>query len=186
MSGLFIGNSVYLLNFYFFKELKAEWLLLECLQEISGGEPLVFMVVFSYMADITDSENRTKRMSFLSGLWPIGTNIGKAISGIIESHYGMEYNFVIGMAASLFSALYVSLFVKDSTNMADTDNTSIRRENSACRLLDVSNIKAGFNSVFAKRANNVRTYVIALVICINLETFINVGEWSSAYLFLRR
>ena len=72
------------------------------------------MSVNAYMADITSPETRTKRVAFMSGLFPIGFNIGKALSGVIKTRLGFMYNFGIGMALSTTAMLYVLFFVKDS------------------------------------------------------------------------
>lgn len=53
-------------------------------------------------------------------------------------------------------------------------------------LFDVSNLKSGFKALFVKRDHNMRRYIILMIICFEMEMFINVGEWSSTYLYLRR
>ena len=84
-----------------------------------------FMAVNAYMADVTDPEHRTKRVAFMSGLWPVGYNIGKALSGVIKDNLGFMYNFAIGMLLSLSAMLYVMIFVKDSITIR---NERIKKE----------------------------------------------------------
>ena len=53
-------------------------------------------------------------------------------------------------------------------------------------LFDLGNMKSGFRAVFLKRKHNLRMYIFLMVFCFEMEMFINVGEWSSTYLYLRR
>lgn len=55
------------------------------------------MSVNAYMADVTSAEHRTKRIAFMTGLWPIGFNVGKACSGVIKTKLGFMYNFRQGV-----------------------------------------------------------------------------------------
>ena len=87
---------------------------MQCLQDCTGGFVCFFMSVNAYMADVTEPAHRTKRVAFMSGLWPVGFNIGKALSGVIKERLGFMYNFSLGMLLSLSAMLYVAVFVKDS------------------------------------------------------------------------
>lgn len=100
-------------------------LAMKCLQDCTGGFVCFFMAVNAYMADVTAPEHRTKRIAFMSGLWPVGFNIGKALSGVIKDNLGFMYNFSIGMLLSLSAMLYVQVFVKDSITIR---NERIKKE----------------------------------------------------------
>ena len=57
-------------------QIKVEYLLLECLQDLTGGATCFYLAAYSYMADITSPETRTRRLSLLDCFMPIGFCIG--------------------------------------------------------------------------------------------------------------
>ncbi|TRY71632.1 hypothetical protein TCAL_14873 [Tigriopus californicus] len=206
MFGFVFNNGVFMINAYFFYQLKAEYLLFECLQDCTGGFVVFFMSVNAYLADVTSPETRTKRVAFMSGLWPVGFNIGKALSGVIKTKLGFMFNFGIGMALSILAMLYILIFLKDSIAIRERrlskrsrlamgpdaievdveTRVKITKKQMFTSLFDINNVKRGFRALTKKRKGNLRTIVILMVFCFEMEMFINVGEWSNTYLFLRR
>ena len=197
--GYLISNAVYMINAYWFYELKAEYLLFECLQDCTGGFVTFFMSVNAYMADITHEKTRTKRVAFMTGLWPIGMNIGKALSGVIKTNLGFMYNFAFGMLLASLSGLYVIIFVRDSMDIrrkrleqegeieeAAAIPEPAKGSEKFKSLFSLNNVKMGFKALLKKREHNFRLYLLLMILCFEMEMFINVGEWSGGYLYLRR
>ena len=196
--GYVISNAVYMINAYFFYELKAEYLLFECLQDCTGGAVTFFMSVNAYMADITSEQTRTKRVAFMTGLWPIGSNIGKALSGVIKENLGFMYNFGLGMLLAALSGLYVIIFVKDSVDIRKKrlqkegypEGYKEPEDNNEKKgfkyLFSLDNVKMGVKALLKKRKHNIRMYLLLMILCFEMEMFINVGEWSGGYLYVRR
>merc|ERR1719402_221749 len=73
--GYIIQNIVYLVNVIWFDELKVEWLLFECLQDMTGGSIVLGMGLYALMVDYTKEENRTKRMAVLDAFVILGDMI---------------------------------------------------------------------------------------------------------------
>ena len=61
-----------MLNAYFWQELKAEYLLFECLQDFTGGVRCFFLGCYCYLSDISDEGTRTRRFNFLDAVFNIG------------------------------------------------------------------------------------------------------------------
>ena len=92
--GHFILNFVYLVNSIWFHQLKVwqrmrekkslkilvhsqvEYLLFECLQDVTGGNIVFFLATKCFLVDITTEENRTTRMAVLDAFYSVGYLIG--------------------------------------------------------------------------------------------------------------
>ncbi len=59
--GQMLHCAVYLVNVYYMTELSADWLLLEALQDLTGGLPCLTLGANGLVADITDTKQRTTR-----------------------------------------------------------------------------------------------------------------------------
>ena len=81
---------------------------------MTGGSTTFFMASYSYIADISDAESRTRRIAFLDGMFPIGFYIGNTFAGIIKKNLGFMYNFSFAMIFAALATLYCVFFVKDS------------------------------------------------------------------------
>lgn len=81
---------------------------------MTGGSTTFFMASYSYIADISDTESRTRRIAFLDGVFPIGFYIGNSLAGIIKKNLGFMYNFSFAMICAGLATLYCVFFVKDS------------------------------------------------------------------------
>lgn len=115
--GYIFNNAVFMINSYYFYELRAEYLLFECLQDFTGGSTVFFMACYSYLSDVTSTENRTKRFAFLDGLWPIAYFLGMFLAGLIKTNLGYMYNYGLGMLTSVLAMAYTVFVVKDSTKL---------------------------------------------------------------------
>ena len=78
---------------------QVEYLLLECLQDLTGGATCFYLASYSYMSDVTTPDTRTRRLSFLDAFMPIGFIIGLPIGTwlrngpvVMFEEAGLDYN----------------------------------------------------------------------------------------------
>ena len=119
MFGFIISNTVFLLNILFFYELKAEYLLFECLQDATGGRPVFCLAAYAYISDVSKPKTRLKRLAYLDGFFPFGFYIGNALSAIIKTKLGFASNFGFAIMIDAISILYCVFFVKNSRIIQD-------------------------------------------------------------------
>ena len=146
--GYILCNVVFIINIVYFYELKAEYLLFECIQgkhsicifdtvyhqnltkylcflDMTGGSTVFYLACYSYISDISSKESRTRRIAFLDGVFPLGFYIGNAASGPVKKYLGFMYNFSFSMLAAVLAVAYCVIFVKDSRIQRDK---RVRRE----------------------------------------------------------
>ena len=96
------------------------------ISDISGGSILLFLGVYSYLADVTTPENRTLRIAIMDGIIWIGWYVGSIIFGPIKKTFGLEYNFIIALVFSILAFLYTWFFVKESRPNQATESGTIK------------------------------------------------------------
>jgi MFS family permease len=75
-------------------------------------------VVQGYIADVTDEENLTHRMSHLSAAYNVGFIVGPAVGGLLAhpgvGHAGFRIPLLVASTLSLLCAIALSIFLKES------------------------------------------------------------------------
>ena len=113
--------------------MKVEYLLFECLQDITGGEIVFGLGIYSLMADITTEENRTRRMAVLDAFVFVGIAVGFVLGGMIRHTLGWTPLYLISMALIVTDILYVIFFVKEGKK-AITKQSHSTKSNSCIGL----------------------------------------------------
>ena len=112
--GRFLSIISYLSNFWFLKELHWSFLYFEIINDICGSFVTYYMMEYSYIADITNPEERTVRLAIVEGFDFASASLGNAISGPLFVRTG--YLGVFGLSALLcgLGVLYITLALKES------------------------------------------------------------------------
>lgn len=192
-----------LLNYAFLMEFPFEMLYLEYLNELCGSFVLYYLGIYSYISDVTTSENRTTRLSFADGTDYISTMIGTSSSGPLFKFLGFYFIFGSSAVLSLCAVAYLVCCVRESIPRvaAETETEeiashqesygalpvveSIPTRRSCCHKLPFpSDILASFKTVLKPRAGNARLMIGMLLF--NFACYIfayNGTEGSHRYLF---
>ena len=131
--GYFILNLVYLLNSIWFHQLKVwkennnalqttfswkvEFLLFECLQDITGGNIVFFLATKCYLVDLTSEETRTTRLAALDAFYSVGYLTGLPLGTYIKKNFGYVPLFATTLGLVVLAIAYVVFFIKDSYHL---------------------------------------------------------------------
>ena len=101
-----------------------DYLLLECLQDLTGGASAFYLACYSLMVDITAPETRTRRLSFLDSFMPIGFLIGLPLGVYIKNNCGYITVFSIAACVIFTCILYVIFMVKEKKRIVEKSEES--------------------------------------------------------------
>ncbi len=191
--GQLAANLNYLVCSHFFKELRAEFLLLEMVENCLGGTQCFIMALYAYVADVTESGNRTKRMAFLAGIWALGTAVGKNLGALIKERFGYVANFAVGCSFPVLSVLYATCRLKESRAVQtrsrgpESETTGRAGEAWRAKLRGYKNLLlGGCRAALANRSHKGRALLLAVIFCYGVEVSINTGDRDFSYLYLRK
>ena len=153
--GYVVNNGVLMINAYFFKQLRAEFLLFECLQDFMGGSNLFMMAAYAYISDLSTKDKRTKRFTMIEAISPLGWAAGAALGGVLQKHFGYVVTFGIGAGTCFLGVLYIACMVKDSRTIRDAKIVDPGKQ--GCKaIFDIGHIKDGFKTLIQKRPDHKR------------------------------
>ncbi|XP_041108755.1 solute carrier family 46 member 3 isoform X2 [Polyodon spathula] len=154
---------------------------------ISGGHVTVFLSVFSYLADVTNAENRTLRMAILESMVFIGGTVGFLLSGTLIQYFSFTPVFGTFCLCHVLSVLYVLLWLwnPDSSQRVGILNVvTSHRSDDEPKLSIFMYAKLSIKSVLKKRAGKNRLKLQLLILCTFLMNICNTGEQTVVLLFL--
>ncbi|XP_073951253.1 proton-coupled folate transporter-like isoform X2 [Choristoneura fumiferana] len=185
--GEFLTCIGFIINTYFFYELPVEVAALteSIFPAITGGWFTNFVGVFSYIGDITNTENRTYRVGMVNLCMSLGYPIGSALSGVLLTWVGYYGVFSISASLYLFSLIYGYYAIEDPKR-----ETVDKKRTKGCmghvsEFFDVKLVKETFRVVFKKGAGNrrLRVSLLLIVVCVIFGPL--HGEFTVMYLFVR-
>ena len=155
--GYFLLDVIFLINSIFFYELKVEYLLLECLQDLTGGGAAFYLASYSLMVDITTPDIRTTRLSILDGSLSIGFVIGRPLGTFLKESYGFVTLFSIATCVILSCILYVVFVVKEQKKNVGYQENETKEDSELKLKLDRSELKT---VTFSTLKDNIGQYSI--------------------------
>ena len=97
--------------------IKVEFILFECLQDLTGGSPIFNLAVTSYISDVSSIESRTARLCFVSAVTSFGFMVGGPLGTRIRAVFGYVSLFGINIGLATIAILYSIFVLKDSIEL---------------------------------------------------------------------
>ncbi|KAM3931903.1 proton-coupled folate transporter-like [Leptodactylus fuscus] len=178
---------------YCIKSMNVYWVFAAAaLVGISGGHVSMFLSVFSYLADITESLNRTFRMGIAESMIFLGGTFGFLLGGTLLEHSTFTVLFGVYCGCNLLGALYVLIWLQESkpldrfSRLHDEYHGGDESEarNTPATKSVVTYIKETFNTIVKKREGQNRLKIHLILLCVFLINLCNVGEQSISLMFV--
>ena len=188
----FTRNLVYLINAVWFLELRVEFLMLECLSEVTGGQVVFFLATKCYISDITGQQERTTRFAIVDAFYSVGWLMGLPIGTRIKKKFGYVALFSTTLGLTVATFLYTLVFLKDSVHRLSEERKKERDDEKTRNAITCERGVVGrvfqmtlssFRTVLKKRPDNARTWVIIFVLIFTLPTMISSGYNVIGFLF---
>ena len=81
---------------------------------MTGGATCFYLASYSYMADVTSPETRTKRLALLDSFMSFGYMMGLPLGTFIKNQYGFVTLFSTASMIILTTILYVIFVLKET------------------------------------------------------------------------
>uniref|UniRef100_A0A0A1WK53 Solute carrier family 46 member 3 n=1 Tax=Zeugodacus cucurbitae TaxID=28588 RepID=A0A0A1WK53_ZEUCU len=147
---------------------------------VVGGGCSLMTVVFCYISDVSDMENKAKRMFYIDMVMGLGVVLGNIISSYLLRL--TNTTIVCATAATLvfIALLYILFFIEESLDVEETTFT-----HKAKHFFDVRLIKDLVKTCVTRRPNYGRAIIGCTISILIVLNFAMSGELGVFYLFLR-
>ncbi|XP_078697177.1 lysosomal proton-coupled steroid conjugate and bile acid symporter SLC46A3-like [Branchiostoma floridae x Branchiostoma belcheri] len=155
-----------------------------------GGFATILLSVFSYLADVTSEEVRTKRMGIVDAVNTLGCTVGLLLGGVMADNVGYVPVFITCSVLQLVAILYIIFWLKNPTPVRQRGtsllNVDPTEQKGAClQFFSLSNIKKVVQICTKKRPNNRRLHVNLTYLCLFLSALIQAGVAEVGLLFVK-
>jgi len=191
--GFFVLNLVFTINSIWFMELKVEYILFECLQDLTGGPPIFLLAITSYIADVSSIQSRTSRLCFVSAVSSFGFMVGGPLGTRIRAAFGYVSLFGINLGLATIAILYSIFVLKDSIEMVEPGRREEIEMEKAKADIKCDQFVAGklnkavlssFTTLLKKRPN--RRHIYIFLVIIGVVTFAGTEEGPVVFMFYKR
>uniref|UniRef100_T1JMB4 Major facilitator superfamily (MFS) profile domain-containing protein n=1 Tax=Strigamia maritima TaxID=126957 RepID=T1JMB4_STRMM len=154
-----IGMVMMIFNAYYMTEMNVNYILVAAIPYALGGNFLTIMTGgMSYMADITDTSQRTVRFGFVQSAFLCGNSIGLLSGGMIFDKFGYITVYVVNLIIYILALMYILIGVKETIHLPAGQTSNYGS------LFKLDNFKENMSSVFKKRQHNGRFHLFLLLI----------------------
>nr|XP_006822148.1 PREDICTED: proton-coupled folate transporter-like [Saccoglossus kowalevskii] len=153
---------------------------------LGGGFGTLNALTMSYITDITDTTNRTKRIGIVHAMIFLGGTLGLVTGGIVLDKFGYAAVYILYLSLHLSLQLYVIMWIKESLQSKPHDGASGEPQKVRCGgLCNLENPRRVFSVTFKKRSGNKRKHLLILI-CINMLVILCVsGQMDLIVLFTK-
>ncbi|XP_011182945.2 proton-coupled folate transporter [Zeugodacus cucurbitae] len=147
---------------------------------IVGGGCAMTTVVFCYVSDVSDVENKPKRMFFVDMAMGLGVVLGNVLSSYLLRYTSVTIVCATSTMLVLLGWMYIFFFIEESLDVKETTLA-----HKAKSFFDFGLIKDLVKTCVAKRPNYGRAIIGCTVSILMVTSFVLHGEHGVFYLFLR-
>ncbi|XP_025194059.1 uncharacterized protein LOC112593749 isoform X2 [Melanaphis sacchari] len=156
---------------------------------LTGGPPMLFNGINSYVADTTTEEWRTFKYGTVGGTLAVGGILGMLVYGFIVVHVGFVHAYVVSILLGLTALVFTFVFIddKDARQREKDAGDQISLYQDVIRAVNPLDVLRNCYRVLTKHRTGHGKLVLCLVVfvcapltCVPLE-----GEMLVLYLYLR-
>ncbi|XP_051867137.1 solute carrier family 46 member 3 [Pristis pectinata] len=155
---------------------------------IFGSYAVIFLSVFSYMADITTAENRTKHLAIVEAMTYIGATVGFLLTGWLLQNFSFTHVFGVYCGCQVLSICYVLLWLQESNYSTEwthlSDETPPANTDGILKQSLLLYASKTWETFSKAREGQDRLKLYLIFLCVILIYVCSAGEQSILILFL--
>ncbi|XP_045102776.1 solute carrier family 46 member 3-like [Portunus trituberculatus] len=142
--------------------------------DLMGSWVVFNMAVYSYVADISTPETRTRRLAILDAVWYLGGPLGRLLGGWLYHLAGYAVVFAVSGALWLVCFLYTLLLVRETVDRA-THKPEMELDLGDARWGPLRHVVALCRTTFKARPRHGRLYLLVIV-ALKMAVFLVQGH----------
>ncbi|KAJ8925714.1 hypothetical protein NQ315_009561 [Exocentrus adspersus] len=147
-----------------------------------GGQAMIVMAVFAYVADVSTIEMRTLRMGVIQITLNVFSPIVQMFSGVLFQKIGYYGVLLIAAGFYAFALIYGIFCVKEPKQPVKTESTT----GLLCDIFNPRHAIDTFSLILKKTAENNRTYIWLILVTIFVYNGVSSGELNLFFLYVQR
>nr|XP_036219263.1 proton-coupled folate transporter-like [Bactrocera oleae] len=182
-TALFLGQVITTILVSFSKELSLNpwfYLLASIPSTLVGGGCSMITIVFCYISDVSDIENKAKRMFYVDMAMGLGVVLGNICSSYLLRLTNTTIVCAISATLVFIALMYILFFIAESLEVEETTFAY-----KAKHFFDVRLIKDLVKTCATRRPNYGRAIIGCTISILIVSNFALTGELGVFYLFLR-